>query len=48
MFVEKPVTKWSIERRALVKGIGINDAPYITSPKLNGKQVRCKYYRRLF
>lgn len=27
-----------------IYGIGINDAPYVTAPKVGGKQVVCNYY----
>lgn len=29
----------------LVCGVGVNDAEYITQPKINGKQVCCPFYR---
>ena len=28
----------------LVFGVGINDANYVVSPKINGKQIKCKIY----
>lgn len=31
-------------RAKLVFGVGVNDADYHVSPKINGKQVRCKIY----
>lgn len=31
--------------KKLVCGMGINDANYTTSPKINGKQQRCPYYK---
>lgn len=30
--------------RSTVFGVGINDADYVTSPKINGKQVHCPIY----
>lgn len=30
--------------RTSIYGIGINDADYVTAPKINGKQVVCHYY----
>lgn len=30
--------------RKLIDGIGINDADYVTSPTINGKQVKCVIY----
>lgn len=30
--------------KKLVCGVGINDADYVTQPKINGKQVCCKFY----
>lgn len=31
--------------RELVRGVGVNDAPYCTQPRIYGKQVRCPAYR---
>ncbi len=31
--------------RKLVCGMGINDAPYVTQPKVDGKTLCCPYYR---
>lgn len=31
--------------RGLVEGVGVNDAPYCTQPRIDGKQVRCPAYR---
>lgn len=31
-------------KRKLVFGVGVNDADYVVSPKINGKQIRCKIY----
>jgi hypothetical protein len=40
-----PATPLSINRRKLVYGVGINDAEYMTTPRIKGKQVRCPYYQ---
>lgn len=45
-FKEIKPNKKSITQRGLVFGIGINDADYITKQIINGKEVRCPYYRR--
>jgi hypothetical protein len=44
-FQKTPANKSSLVRRKLVYGVGINDANYVTSPKVNGKQVSCIFYR---
>jgi len=44
-FIEVPATQNSINRRKLVLGVGINDAPYMTSFTKNGKTKRCSIYR---
>lgn len=31
--------------RRLVYGVGVNDADYIVQPTINGKRVRCSFYR---
>ncbi len=31
--------------RRLIYGVGVNDADYMVQPIVNGKQVRCPYYR---
>lgn len=46
MFIEKSASKSSLSRRKLIYDVGINDADYITSQKINGKIVRCPYYRK--
>jgi hypothetical protein len=33
------------KKTKLVYGIGINDANYVVSPKINGKQVHCYFYK---
>lgn len=30
--------------RKLISGVGINDSNYVVKPKVNGKQVECKFY----
>ena len=35
----------SESQRGLVQGVGVNDAPYCTQPRIYGKQVRCPAYR---
>jgi len=44
-FTEVPATQLSISKRKLVYGVGINDANYLTSVKINGKTIKCPYYR---
>lgn len=34
-----------IDRRRPLCGVGINDADYITQPRINGKQVKCPAYK---
>lgn len=46
MFNELPVTELSLSRRRLVYGVGVNDANYLTQPRVNGKQLRCPIYSR--
>lgn len=48
MFIEKPIPKVKLGKpRTLVYGIGINDAPYLTSFKdKEGKEHRCPFYSR--
>jgi len=43
-FVMFPATKRSKAFRKPLFGIGINDAPYITQPKIDGKNVFCPYF----
>jgi hypothetical protein len=39
------VDKKATARKSLyVHGFGINDAEYVVSPRINGKQVRCPFY----
>jgi hypothetical protein len=46
MFIEIIASKGSLARRSLIHGVAINDADYITQPKINGKIVRCPFYRK--
>lgn len=39
-----PVTPRSLSCRDKLFGIGINDANYLTSPYIDGKQIRCPIY----
>lgn len=43
-FEEILVDQRVVERRQLCAGWGVNDAPYITQPTVNGKVVKCPYY----
>lgn len=43
-----PISSRSRSKRRLVFGVGINDADYVVSPKINGKQYQCPYYRKWF
>jgi len=43
-FQEIPASKRSLSNRRLVYGIGINDAIYMISYKVNNTQVTCPYY----
>jgi len=43
-FIEKPVGKQSTARRKLVYGVGVNDADYMITVVVNGKQMICPYY----
>lgn len=43
MFIEKPVT--NVNARKPVRGIGINDATYLVSYRVDGKLTTCPYYR---
>ena len=35
-----------LSRRKSIYGIGINDADYVTNPKINGKRPMCPFYRK--
>lgn len=39
------VNKCSLSGRGTVYGVGINDADYLIYPKINGKNVRCPFYK---
>ncbi len=43
-FEEIPVDPRTAGTRKLTAGWGINDAPYITQPTINGKVERCPYH----
>jgi len=43
-FIEIPANKQSISKRKPIFGVGINDADYIVSPIINGKQKTCVFY----
>lgn len=45
-FIKIESTNMSIAMRSLVCGIGVNDAWYITNPKINGKTTMCPVYRK--
>jgi len=38
-------SKSSIARRKPIYGVGINNAPYVVAPTVNGKGICCRYYR---
>ena len=44
-FPERPANNSSLTSRKLVCGIGLNDAPYMTNLRTNGKQLICPFYR---
>ena len=46
IFKEIPANRSSIGKRKLIQGVGINDAWYIVSAFLNGKNVKCPYYNK--
>lgn len=39
-----PVNKTSISQRKLRRGVGINNADYLTQPMVNGEQIKCPVY----
>lgn len=45
-FIEIPVSKSSISKRKSIRGVGINDADYMTSAIINGKSIQCHFYVR--
>ena len=44
MFVERPATTASIAKRKAICGVGINDAPYVVTNRVNGRVVFCPFY----
>lgn len=46
MFIEKKLNKKSTAKVKVLYGAGINDADYVVSRKINGKQSICPYYMR--
>jgi hypothetical protein len=44
MFKEIPINKYSLAKKRLLHGVGINDANYMTILKFEGKVFRCPYY----
>lgn len=45
-FPHFPASKNSIANRKPVYGVGVNDANYITTPRINGKRIICPLYGR--
>lgn len=45
MFIEQPASNYSLVKRKLICGVGINDAQYIVSPVINGIKCFCPFYR---
>lgn len=45
-FVEIPASKKSISKRKLIRGVGTNDADYVTSAVIGGKSIQCHFYVR--
>jgi len=45
MFIKRPAGKLSISMRKPIFGIGINDADYVTTATIDGKQVKCPAYQ---
>jgi hypothetical protein len=43
-FVKQPANKRSLLSRKLVYGVGVNDAWYMTQPRINGIQSKCPIY----
>lgn len=44
MFIEEPINERHKKIRKLVEGVGINDAPYLVKPRVNGKCVECPFF----
>ena len=38
-------SKASLANRKPIYGVGINDADYVVTPTINGKQIKCPYYK---
>lgn len=45
-FFEVKATKSSILRRKLVCGVGVNDSWYLTKINIDGKEVKCPFYKK--
>lgn len=45
-FKREPANLMSTSRRGIVYGVGINDADYITTAKVNGRNVLCPLYNQ--
>jgi len=45
-FIHIPANRYALSRRSPVFGFGINDAHYMTTPKIDGKIVHCPLYRK--
>ncbi len=43
-FPVAPVTAPAIARRRPLCGFGVNDAPYLVRPKVNGRKIQCPVY----
>ena len=46
MFIEIKASKSSLGRRKSLHGVGVNDADYMVSYKVDGKKLICPYYKR--
>jgi hypothetical protein len=44
MFIQRPASESAISRRKPLYGVGINDAPYITRPTINGVVEICPFF----
>lgn len=45
-FIKIPANRYALSRRSPIFGFGINDADYMTTPKIGGKIVYCPFYRK--
>lgn len=43
-FPIRAVNAMALSQRALVRGVGVNDAPYLTQPTIGGRLVKCPAY----